>query len=243
MIKRVRELIEHDHKHDLYGYGGTGAPGTKLEDLILSKPPVGINLNAADWGGIEIKYSSWKSKLLSLFHSDPPPAGVTNGTGMMALKPMLRAFGKLDKKGRLALRHTISGSSRLEAVRDGGVIVVRERHVEGLPKPTTPEMHWDIEGLIMSASKLRHTIFVNGRVKEHKSVGKREVFYESAALYRGFKPLVFINAIINGGVVIDFDCREKEPGSETLRSHGTKFRLRQEVIPKLWVSIEPIFSR
>ena len=243
-------MVETDHKHDLYGYGGTGAPGTKLEDLVLSKPPAGVNLNAADWGKIELKYSSWQSHLLSLFHSDPPPAGVVDGTGMMALKPMLRAFGKLDKKGRFAFRHTISGNSRLEAVREGCVIVVRERHLEGAPKPTTPVMRWDIEGLIMSVSKLRYTIFVKGKVTkkkkkkgEEEKEGDRFVHYESAAIHRDFKPLAFINAIVDGGVVIDFDCREKDPGSETLRSHGTKFRLRREVIPSLWGSIEQIASR
>jgi len=80
LFQKVRELIESEVWHNIpnvKGYRGTGAPGTMLEELLNIDPN---NRDSPDMAGWEIKFKrsgSAKSSLMTLFHLEPHPKGIT----------------------------------------------------------------------------------------------------------------------------------------------------------------------
>ena len=101
LFERIRAVIAHGW-HDLpSSYGGTGAPGMFLEDLL------GLTAGALDIPdavGWELKWYTDKTNLVTLFHkeADGPDA---------IMRYMVRKYGWKDKLGRLSFRHTIRGKS------------------------------------------------------------------------------------------------------------------------------------
>ena len=55
-----------------------------------------------------------------------------------------------------------------------------------------------------------------------------------------FKPSEFIAGLGQGWIAIDFDAREKHPGSDGFRNHGTKFRVRHQDMPRLFERVEEL---
>ena len=56
---------------------------------------------------------------------------------------------------------------------------------------------------------------------------------ESVEILQGFSVDGFMDAIEQGGVYVDFDAR-------THHNHGTKFRLREDVLSKLYRYVEHV---
>jgi hypothetical protein len=63
------------------------------------------------------------------------------------------------------------------------------------------------------------------------------VTYVSAQRLRKFKVLDFLSNIGSETVVVDFDAREVRPKCNTLRNHGTKFRMKIGDLSKIWGTI------
>ena len=196
-------------------YGGTGAPGMFLEDLL------GLKAGSADIPdslGWELKWYTERTHLLTLFHKEADgPRGI--------MRQMVRKYGWKDNRGRLSFRHTIKGKSDRFRIEDG-VEQLTVRPIRG----KGPVPYWSHHELVAAAgSKLRRLIMVRGERKG------REVRFLQADAYETFHLADFIYEVLRGEIVIDFDCREAKPGSDGLRNHGTKFRISPSSICRLYL--------
>ncbi len=198
------------------GYGGSGAPGKILEkELGLD----GGNQDTPDGGKWELKYHSNASPI-TLFHLEAEPKG--------HLRHMVREFGWEDKEGRTSFRHTIWGRS------DRGFYVENESERITVRNNSVSDMVWPFwthQRLINAfVAKLRRVIAVKGE----KSRGR--VRYLSACLYTEPDAALFIGAISQGLIAIDFDVRTNNGSG--LRNHGTKFRIKADHLEKLYSHVE-----
>ncbi len=198
---------------DYPGYRGSGAPGKVLEELLGVD---GGNSDTPDAGRWEIKYHS-RNSLLTLFHKEAQPRN--------HMHHMVREFGIKDKQGRMSFRHTMhKGHSNrdLYIANESGRITVRHPHVSDIVWP-----YWTHDTLINAfASKFRRLIVVKGRKRED------HIQYNMAHLYWEPKITLFVKAIEQGIVAIDFDARTKN--GRGLRNHGTKFRINYEDLRHLY---------
>ena len=220
LFQRVRDVIAHGW-HDLpEHYGGTGAPGVFLEDLLgLSAG----SLDIPDSVGWELKWYTDRTNLVTLFHKEADgPKSI--------MRYMVRKFGWKDDKGRLSFRHTIKGKSDRFRVEDsGGQIVVRPLKGNG------PVPYWSHAELMGAAgAKLRRLLMVKGEYKK----AQRRIRFLQADAYETFHLADFVAEVLRGELVIDFDCREAKPGSAGLRNHGTKFRVSPASICRLYMKKE-----
>jgi len=92
-----------------------------------------------------------------------------------------------------------------------------------------PEPYWRLSDIIEGASKLEHTILVlaSSRSKE----GYREFNYKEAYVFRSLQNSRFLDALENGIMEVDFDAR-------TGHNHGTKFRIRKNLLSTIFDSVE-----
>lgn len=208
---------------------GDGRAGVLLEELLGIS---GGNLDVADAVGIELKTTMNPNTPLTLFHKDPKPRGKDS-----AMKQLVARYGwPSEHHGApvTSFRATVWG--RWEDARTGRILRIsadNDRVV--LTENGQERAHWDSNDLFASASaKLRNMMFVEAKVADGGMIS-----YVSAQLFESFQPFKFLKAIDEGLVAIDFDARTK-PGSESLRNHGTKFRIRERDIIKLFGSVTPL---
>ena len=211
---RLREILKRDWipLPGAAGSGGTGAPGKLLEELLGVE---GGNYDTPDAGRWEIKFHS-RSALLTLFHLEAEPKG--------HLQQMVRRFGIPDKQGRTSFRHTIHGRSDkgLYVTHENDRITVLHDSIEGIDWP-----YWKSDRLFNAfAAKLRRLIVVQGSKRGHK------VKFNSAHMYWEPQTSSFPLAIEQGIVAIDFDARTNN--GDSLRNHGTKFRIRYKDLHLLY---------
>ena len=196
-------------------YGGHGAPGRFLEDLL---DVAENNLDSPDLMDWEVKFHGGKS-LLTLFHKDPEPKGIIN--------EMVNQHGWLDEKGRISFRHTISGETNrgFYVVNEDKRITIKHRD------SNVVEPYWNHNTLLNAAgSKLRRLILIHGQT----ATNPRRVRYDSAIAYWDFNLLGFCEAAEKGLVYIDFDARTSKGPGTALRNHGTKFRVQAKNIDFLY---------
>jgi MvaI/BcnI restriction endonuclease family len=200
-------------------YNGTGAPGNYLEDLIGLKAG---NQDIADVIGWEVKFYTPKSHLITLFHKEPGPEKI--------LRYMVNRHGWIDKKGRRGFRHTIRGrSDKFEVVNDAGNIIVRPLKGNGVVPI------WSHDTLLgVAGGKLRRLMLVRGQRKG------RMVRFDRVDLYENLHLTQLINELTQGTIAIDFDARERIPGSDGLRNHGTKFRVAPDNVARLYIKKETL---
>lgn len=212
-FERVRDILSSGW-HDLsdYSYGGTGAPGKILEELLGVD---GQNFDIPDAGKWEVKFHSG-SALLTLFHLEAQPKGY--------LHHIVREFGWTNPKGGLSFRHTIRGRS------DRGFYVADEADRITVRNDSTSDMtwpYWTHDDLINAfVSKFRRLIVVKG-VKRNGRVR-----YDTAHVYREPQSRLFVNAMPSGIVAIEFDARTSN--GRGLRNHGTKFRIAYDDLSRLY---------
>ncbi len=201
-------------------YNGAGGPGNYLEDLLGLTAG---NQDIADVAGWEVKFYTPKTSLITLFHKEPEPEGI--------LRYMVSKYGWKDAKGRLSFRHTIHGQSdRFEVVNDAGTIIVRALHDGNDPVPS-----WTHDTLLnVAGSKLSRLVAVCGQKKG------ASVRYDSAVLYEKMHLTNLAQDLVNGKMAIDFDVREMNPGSKSLRNHGTKFRVAPKDLHRLYFNSTPL---
>ncbi len=214
LYARLRGVLKRGWLHlpDYPGYGGTGAPGKVLEELLGID---GGNSDTPDAGKWEIKFHS-RSALLTLFHLEAQPKG--------HMHHMVREFGWRDDKGRTSFRHTIHGRSDrgFYVANESSRITVRNDSVSDIVWP-----YWTHDSLINAfAAKFRRLIVVKGTKRNN------QVRYENAHLYREPQITLLIQAVEHGIVAIDFDARTNN--GRGLRNHGTKFRIRYDNLRHLY---------
>lgn len=208
--------------HDLSSDKASAA-GEYLEEILgLEK----TNHDGPDAGVWELKCTTGTS-LLTLFHKTPRPQG--------SIYSLINQHGYEGRNGRPSMRFTIRGSSPnsrdlyVDDDRDNNMIHICYKSSE------TRLLHWTYNDLLNSAgSKLRRLILVkctrrNGQVK-----------YEEAMAFEQVDLLGFIDAIVSGTVVVDFDAYIKNTGA--IRDHGTKFRIHPSklyLLYEIWYSIVP----
>lgn len=243
LFQKIHRLVENKVWHDIpyvKGYRGTGAPGTMLEELLNIDPN---NRDTPDMAGWEIKFKrsgSLKSSLMTLFHLDPHPKGIT--------WDMVNKYGIPQKDGAKSFRHTInirtlSGYSKRGFKPISVNDEIRIEHVDGLMDSVPRWEHNDI--LNAAANKLRRVIVVEGTYNKKA----RKVRYEGWIKMDKFRSSEFIKIITEEGkVMIEWDARS---GGEQITSkgqwagkvrpkknHGVKFRIKYGDLPSLWNSVE-----
>lgn len=222
LFERIRAVIEHG-PYDMpegMGYGGTGAPGKFLEDLVGATAGSHDLPDAIGW---ELKWFTEKTNLITLFHKE-----ATGPKNIMRF--MVKQYGWKDDKGRLSFRHTIRGKSdRFRVDTDTGQVIVRPLKGNG------PVPYWLHEELVAAAgAKLRRLLLVKGERRG------RTVRFLNADAYETFHLADFIYELIRGSIALDFDCRERTPGSTSLRNHGTKFRISPMSVCRLYLKKERV---
>jgi len=228
--------------------GNHGGIGNTLEDLLgIEENNLPIP-NAAEW---ELKAQKKNtSSLTTLFHIEPSPR---------ACKFVPEIFlpnygwkhkeaGKKHPLGEMSFRQTIHGRSHS----DRGFIVkidkqskkilisfdnskVDEKHsswLKGVNEKVghlgelEPQPYWGFDDLSNKAgTKLLNCFYVQADTKKEK--GKEYYCYSSVLMLQKFSFDGFLEEITNGNVLVDFDAR-------TGHNHGTKFRMRQNCLPKLY---------
>ena len=211
---RLRELLQQGWIDipQTRGFGGTGAPGIMLEEMLGVR---GGNRDTPDAGKWEIKFRSGTA-LLTMFHLEGQPKG--------HMHEVVRNFGWEDKKGRTSFRHTIHGATDrgFYVTDENGCVMIRNDQSGDTALP-----YWTHDSLINAfVAKFRRLVVVKGKNK------KGMVKYETAHLYWEPQTTMFIDAIVSGVVAIDFDARTTN--GRGIRNHGTKFRIKYENLRHLY---------
>lgn len=207
----VRDIISMGEVDFPDQFNGTGAPGDTLEFLLNVNRN---NYDSPDYLDWEIKFHGGTS-LLTLFHKEPKPRG--------GLKPFVERYGWPGANGQISFRHTISGSS------PRGFVITNVDNRIIITNVADPALQVYYEhNTILNAfgAKLRRLIVVNGIVNPRE----RTVRYNNATAYWDLDLIRICEAIQNGTIYIDFDCRTTRGRGTALRNHGTKFRIDVENI-------------
>jgi hypothetical protein len=217
LFARLRDVIAHGWYTMPAKYGGTGGPGTFLEDILgLSAG----NKDIPDATGWELKYFTAKTNLITLFHKEAEPADI--------MRYMVRKHGLKDRQGRMSFRHTIAGKSeRFKVEDDNGQIIVRPLKGNG------PVPYWTHDELLnIAGAKLRRLLLIKGQRDGQK------VKFDRADCFENLHATLLIYEIVRGTICIDFDARENSPGSPGLRNHGTKFRIPPDNVCRIYMKKE-----
>ncbi len=226
----------------------SGGIGNSI-DSLLGLPE--NNLPISDTAQWELKTHRLKSSsLLTLFHMEPEPR-----QEKVVINILLPKYGWPDQSraNELSFRQTIQAthlSDRgfgLKIDRDAEKVYVHfnpaqvdQRHKEWLDTVKTrvglgllyPQPYWQFKELFLKAStKLLNAFYVEADAK-HEKDGEYFKIVKIHVL-QGFDLNHFIDAIENSVVLVDFDAR-------THHNHGTKFRLRQDSVPKLYRYVDAV---
>jgi len=233
--------------------GNAGGIGNTLEDLLGIEENNLPLPNAAEW---ELKTQRANTtSLTTLFHIEPSPRAVRFVPQVLLPKygwPHEEA-GKIYPKNEISFRQTIHGQSRSD--RGFKVIIDRKqkqilisfdaksvdpRHrgwLESVKKRAglgelNPQPYWGFDDLEHKAgTKLLNTFYVQAEIKIER---KKEYYhYAKVMMLQKFSFEEFLKALEQGKILVDFDAR-------TGHNHGTKFRLRQDCLPMLYVKIKTI---
>lgn len=213
----VREVISLGEVEIPDQFRGSGAPGDTLEDLLNVRRNNRDSPDLADW---EVKFHGGTS-LLTFFHKEPKPRG--------GLKQFTERYGWPGANDQISFRHTISGSSPR-----GFIITNADDRISiaNVADPTL-EVYWTHNTILsVFGAKLRRLILVNGRVNK----AARTVIYNNATAYWDLNLIGICEAIENGTIYIDFDCRTTRGRGTALRNHGTKFRINVENVGVIYES-------
>jgi hypothetical protein len=236
------------------GSRNDGAAGNLLENLLGIEENNLPLPNASEW---ELKVQrKGTSSLLTLFHSEPSPTSLKFVPSVLLPKygwPHSEAGKKYSELER-SFRQTISAAKRSDrgfcvVVDDEKIKVsfdfgsVDARHAEWINSvkqlageaDLDPMPYWgfsDLEAKI--SSKLHNTFYVTAEVK--KEEGQEWFKYSRLETLRGFSIEGFISCLKEGTAFVDFDAR-------TGHNHGTKFRIKKNMIPRLYRDVDLVFDK
>jgi hypothetical protein len=237
-------------------HGNHGGIGNTLEDLLGIEENNLPLPNAAEW---ELKTQRiGTSSLTTLFHTEPSPRAIKFVPAVLLLKYGWRhqEAGAKYPENEMSFRQTIHG---VESNRGFKVVVdeaeqkvkisfnhnlVADEHAEwkkfveagvGLSE-LAPQPYWGFEDLAAKAkTKLNNCFYVQAEVKRNKETKEESYHYKVIQKLTGFNFDGFLDGLREGFVLVDFDAR-------TGHNHGTKFRLRQNFLPRLYKNVKTINS-
>jgi len=233
--------------------GNAGGIGNTLEDLLgIEENNLPIP-NAAEW---ELKTRrEGNSSLVTFFHCEPSPRAIKFVPQVLLLNYgwQHQEAGKKYPENEMSFRQTIHGQS----ASDRGFMVkinrkerkvlisfdeskIAERHAEWKSKvdqriglsELEPQPYWGFDDLEHKAgTKLLNCFFVQAKVKREDGI--EFYHYNSVVMLQKFSFDGFLQELENANVLVDFDAR-------TGHNHGTKFRIRESAIPKLYEKVTVI---
>ena len=254
LTKRLKEIADTgwipNRRH-----GNDGGIGNTLEDLLgIEENNLPIP-NAAEW---ELKTQRLStSSLTTLFHCEPSPRALR--LVPQILLPLYgwkhKESGDKHPKGEMSFRMTINGQSRsdrgfkvtidrkkqkVEISFDAKSVDIRHKTWLTSVKKRVglgeidPQPYWGFDDLEhKSGTKLPNIFYVQAEVK--KIQGKEHYHYTKAMMLQKFNFDNFLKALEEGKMLVDFDAR-------TGHNHGTKFRMRQGVLPILYEKHKALFN-
>lgn len=227
--------------------GNQGSVGNTLEDLLgIEENNLPIP-NAAEW---ELKAQRKNtSSLTTLFHCEPSPRAVKFVPQILLLN-----YGWKHKEAgikypetEMSFRQTISGKVRSDRGfcvkinrNEKKVLIsfdaesVANEHKDWLHEVKRktglnelfPQPYWGFDDLEHKAgTKLLNCFYVQADVK--KENGDEFFHFNKVIMLQTFSFDKFLYELEAGNILVDFDAR-------TGHNHGTKFRLRQNCLPKLY---------
>jgi hypothetical protein len=232
-----------------------GGIGNTLEELLgIAENNLPIP-NAAEW---ELKSQRINTTALTtLFHIEPSPRAFK-----FVPQVLLPGYGWQHQEAgkkypitEMSFRQTIHGL----APSDRGFMVkidwnnrkvlisfdfskVSVKHIQWLEKVKTqkdlneiePQPYWGFDDLASKAgTKLLNCFYMQAAVK--KENGSEFYHYKKLMMLQQFSFNGFLHQIEAGNILVDFDAR-------TGHNHGTKFRLRQNCLPRLYEKSTVIFE-
>lgn len=263
IVYTKEELIKHLEQISDMGWvpnsrhGNDGGIGNTLEDLLgITENNLSIS-NTTEW---ELKAQRLNTtSLITLFHMEPPyPPEISAVPQLLLINygwPHKKA-GIIHPANELSFRQTIHARSR--SSRGFKILVAREaknisisfdaqsvdqRHNSWLESikskiglgELNPQPAWNFDELELKISlKLLNCLYVQARVKMQEN--RQFYHYCKVTMLQNFNFNGFLDCLEEGNVLIDFDARSG-------KNHGTKFRLRQNYMPKLYEKSTIIFDR
>ena len=236
-------------------YGNSGGIGNTLEDLLgIEENNLPIP-NAAEW---ELKTQRMNtSALTTLFHSEPSPRAIRFVPQILLLNYgwQHQEAGKRHPENEMSFRQTIHGTSTSDRGfmvvidRDNRKVLisfdhtkVAEKHSDWLQSvderiglgELNPQPYWGFDDLEHKVgTKLLNCFYVQAEVK--KENGKEYYKYSEVTMLKKFSFEGFLNELELGNILVDFDAR-------TGHNHGTKFRMRQNCLPRLYEETKRIIG-
>jgi hypothetical protein len=261
IIYTKQSLIEKLKKISKQGFipnarhGNHGGVGNTLEDLLGIKENNLPIPNAAEWELKAQKLNS--SSLITLFHMEPSPRGMRFVSQILLPMygwPHSEAGGKYSKN-EMSFRQTIHCNSSSD--RGFRVIIDKQerkilisfdiknvdaKHQDWLASvekrigfaELDPQPYWGFDDLEHKAgTKLLNAFYVQAEVKREN---KKDFYhYKKVTMLQKFSFSNFLDALITEKILVDFDAR-------TGHNHGTKFRIRQNLLPMLYEKTTEIIS-
>lgn len=233
--------------------GNAGSVGNVLEDLLgIEENNLPIP-NATEW---ELKSQRiGTTSLTTLFHMEPSPRAIKFVPAIFLQMygwPHEKAGERYDAS-EMSFRQTISGvnpsdrgfkvvvdraNSKVEVSFDANSVAAKhEGWLADVAKRVSldelaPQPYWGFDDLRSKAgTKLPNYFYVQAELNRE---GDKEFFkYSKVTMLQGIDIDGLLSGLEQGYVYIDFDAR-------TGHNHGTKFRLRQNMLPLLYSQITKI---
>jgi hypothetical protein len=224
-----------------------GGVGNTLEDLLgIEENNLPIP-NAAEW---ELKAQRADTKsLTTLFHMEPSPtafkfvpqvllpqygwphqnAGIKYPSNEMSFRQTINALSPSDRGFKVVLdkveRKVIISFNSISISNRHALWKSEIERKVGLSE-LAPQPYWGFDDLFYKlGSKLHNCFYVKALRK--KDGGVEYFHYNEILILKTLSQNNFISAIESGHIYVDFDAR-------TGHNHGTKFRIKQAVIPSLY---------
>jgi len=247
-LRKIRDLgfVKNNRQ------GNHGGIGNTLEDLLgIEENNLPIP-NAAEW---ELKTQRiGTSSLTTLFHSEPSPTALRFVPQILLPKYGWRHqnAGLLYPESEMSFRQTISLTASDRGFKvslneaDRKVLIsfnsslVHSRHSAWLSgvenkiglAELNPQPYWGYDDLASKAgTKLHNCFYVQAQLKRIN--GEEYYHYKKILKLSKFRIDNFLQGLREGFVLVDFDAR-------TGHNHGTKFRLRQNCLHRLYSEVEEL---
>ena len=233
--------------------GNVGGIGNTLEDLLQIEENNLPIPNAAEW---ELKCQrSNTTSLTTMFHMEPSPRAMRWVPQILLLKygwPHKEA-GKKHPENEMSFRQTISAAGRSKrgftvqvdtterkikiSFDSNSVAEENSNWLKSVEKRAglrelNPQPYWGFNDLFHKAgTKLINCFYV---IADNKRIDGIEYFwYNKIMMLKQFNIDKFLRALKENWAFVDFDAR-------TGHNHGTKFRLKQNMLPKLYEEVTAI---
>ena len=254
LIEALQEIHSRGWIENTTRVGNQGAIGNLLEDLLELEENNLPLPNAAEW---ELKAGrNGSTALTSLMHLEPSPTvfrfvpaillpmyGWKHREAASKYPPTERSFRQTIRAGSYSDRgFTVQVDEPAQKVMISfDATQVNPKHVawlKGIEQAVglgelNPQPYWGFQDLTQRAgTKLPNLFYVTA---DRQRVNGREAFhYVQALMLTAFDPTKFIEAVQRGEIYVDFDAR-------TGHNHGTKFRMRDGLLPYLYTHATKIF--